>query len=83
MKRYDLFNMSDDEITKAIDDTDFLLYGNFKKEEKKKLMPILEGNDVEMRLETSQWGNRVLRLRIWNPCLKDNDTLYRNYEYEY
>ena len=84
MKKYDLFNMSDEDIEKAIDATGFNLYGNFRKEEKRKLAPILEGNDTEVRLETSQWGNRVLRIRIWNPKItKNNDTLYRNYEYEY
>lgn len=85
MAKYNLWNMSDDEIEKAIDETDFLLYGNFRKEEKKKLAHILEGNDTEISVYTNEWGNRALKIRIWNPKIKDpeNDTLFRDYEYSY
>lgn len=83
--KYDLWNMSDEEIEAAIDSTDFILYGNFRKEEKKKILPILEGNDTEISVYTNEWGNRALKIRIWNPQLKDpkNDILFREYEYSY
>lgn len=82
-----LWDCTDDEIREAIDDADFNLYGNFKKEEKKKLRPILEGEDIEIKLQTSQWGNRILIITIWNPHITreniDNEILCRDFELEY
>ena len=80
---YNINSMSQDEITEAINSSDFLLYGNYRKE-KKKLLNLFKGDYDLLGILTSCYGNRVLKIRIWNTNPKsDDDDIYWIYSLEY
>ena len=62
--------MSDEEIRETIVKTGFNLYGNFRKEEKRKIINAFSdkcNDDYTIALSTNEWGNRELKITIFNP----------------
>ena len=80
------FKLSDDEIFQIINGTGFRLYGNYKKEEKSKLINLFKDTNTDLLGITVNkcTGNRVLSIRFWNSdCKTNSDTAYRIFYYEY
>lgn len=80
-----LLNLTEKEIIKKIENTGFLLYGNYKKEEKKKIIHLFDeyDNDVEFHIQNGEWG-RELHITIWAlPPIKSEEQMYITYIYTY
>lgn len=86
-KDINLLTVSDKEITDMINNTGFNLYGNYKKEEKKKIIHLFDEypNEVDfVGVHTNEWGDRVLTIIFWNlPPLNEDEDEYYKYTYSY
>ena len=70
-----LWNMSDEEIAGLVKSTGASLYGNFRRDGKKKIVKALPGEhgiDYNLSVSKNQFGARVLNITLYNPDLPDS-----------
>ena len=73
-----IWEMSNEQILNVIRQSGFSLYGNFRKEEKKKLIGAFKalgaekGRDYSLTLGNNSWGNRQLTVTLFNPAVPDS-----------
>ena len=70
-----LWDMSDEEIAGLVKSTGASLYGNFRRDGKKKIVKALPGEhgiDYNLSVSKNQFGARVLNITLYNPDLPDS-----------
>lgn len=64
-----LWDMSDEEIAGLVKSTGASLYGNFRRDGKKKIVKALPGKhgiDYNLSVSKNQFGSRVLNITLYN-----------------